>query len=127
MRRHAALLAEWAGEQRGLTDFRKHVAWYLKGFAVGSELRVALASVGSLAELDDLLAHLDGDQPYPESVLGRPPRARHRCATGCPIRKVGSPSGAAAPYRSRQNWLTQGGSSWQRPPMRRWRRSASPA
>ena len=29
---------EWAGsEQWGVTDFRKHVAWYLKGFAVGSE------------------------------------------------------------------------------------------
>jgi len=72
MRRHAELLAQWMGEQRGVTDFRKHVAWYLKGFAVGSELRGALASASSLAELDDLLATLDVDQPFPPEVVGRP-------------------------------------------------------
>ena len=38
-----------------MRDFRKHVAWYLKGFPVGSEIRRALAMVSSLAELDDLL------------------------------------------------------------------------
>src|SRR5206468_11781452 len=43
MRRHAELLADWLGEQHGVTDFRKHVAWYLKGFAVGGELRRAMA------------------------------------------------------------------------------------
>jgi nifR3 family TIM-barrel protein len=72
MRRHAELLAEWIGEERGVTDFRKHVAWYLKGFTVGSELRVAMASASSLAELDDLLAQLDLGQPFPPAVLGRP-------------------------------------------------------
>ena len=72
MRRHAGLLADWQGEQRGVTEFRKHVAWYLKGFAVGSELRVAMASASSLAELEDLLGHLDPAQPYPEAVIGRP-------------------------------------------------------
>ena len=29
----------WATERDGCTDFRKHVAWYLKGFPVGGELR----------------------------------------------------------------------------------------
>ncbi len=73
MRRHAELLAEWIGdEERGVTDFRKHVAWYLKGFSVGSELRAALASASSLAELDDLLGTLDVDQPFPEAVVGQP-------------------------------------------------------
>jgi nifR3 family TIM-barrel protein len=72
MRRHAELLADWLGEERGVTDFRKHVAWYLKGFAVGGELRRAMASASSLGELDDRLAALDVDQPYPESVLGQP-------------------------------------------------------
>ena len=33
MRRHAELLAELMGEERGCTEFRKHVSWYLKGFA----------------------------------------------------------------------------------------------
>jgi nifR3 family TIM-barrel protein len=72
MRRHAGLLADWIGENRGVTDFRKHVAWYLKGFAVGSDLRRALASASTLTELDDLLAELDSHQPFPDTVLGRP-------------------------------------------------------
>jgi nifR3 family TIM-barrel protein len=72
MRRHAELLADWLGEQHGVTDFRKHVAWYLKGFAVGGELRRAMAMASSLAELDDLFGKLDLDQPFPESVVGQP-------------------------------------------------------
>jgi nifR3 family TIM-barrel protein len=55
MRRHAQLLAEWLGEPYGVTDFRKHVAWYLKGFAVGGPARRAMAQASSLAELDDHL------------------------------------------------------------------------
>jgi tRNA-dihydrouridine synthase len=72
MRRHAELLAEWLGEERGVVDFRKHVAWYLKGFAVGSGPRRAMATSSSLAELDEHLAGLDLAQPFPESVLGQP-------------------------------------------------------
>jgi nifR3 family TIM-barrel protein len=72
MRRHAGLLAEWLGEQRGVVDFRKHVAWYLKGFSVGSGLRQAMATSSSLAELDEHLAALEPDQPFPECVLGQP-------------------------------------------------------
>ncbi|OLE25695.1 MAG: tRNA dihydrouridine synthase DusB [Actinobacteria bacterium 13_1_20CM_3_71_11] len=73
MRRHAVLLAGWLGsEEAGCTDFRKHVAWYLKGFPVGSSLRRALAMASSLAELDDLLGKLDADTPYPLEVLGQP-------------------------------------------------------
>jgi nifR3 family TIM-barrel protein len=72
MRRHAELLAEWLGEDRGLPEFRKHVAWYLKGFAVGSEVRAQLGQVSTLVQLDDLLAHLDPVQPFPEDVIGKP-------------------------------------------------------
>ena len=64
-----------------MIDFRKHVAWYLKGFSVGSELRGALAQASSLAELDDLLARLDLDQPFPDAVLGQP-RGRTTGARG---------------------------------------------
>jgi nifR3 family TIM-barrel protein len=71
MHRHAELLVDWMGE-RGVADFRKHVAWYLKGFAVGSELRSAMARASTLAELDDLLGELDPDQPFPQAVLGQP-------------------------------------------------------
>ena len=72
MHRHAELLGDWLGEQRGVTEFRKHVAWYLKGFSVGGTARRALALSSSLAELDDLLAGLDPNEPFPEDVLGRP-------------------------------------------------------
>jgi len=82
MRRHAELLAEWAGEEHGLPDFRKHVAWYLKGFAVGGDLRAALASVSTLMELDDLLGTLELDQAFPESVVGLP---RGRTTSARPV------------------------------------------
>jgi nifR3 family TIM-barrel protein len=72
MRRHAELLAELMGEERGLRDMRKHMAWYLKGFVVGQEVRAALGLVSSLAELDGLLAQLDPSQPFPESEIGVP-------------------------------------------------------
>ncbi|WP_326612320.1 tRNA dihydrouridine synthase DusB [Streptomyces scopuliridis] len=75
MRRHAELLGEWIGDEaRGVIDFRKHVAWYLKGFSVGSQLRKQLAITSSLAELDELMAGLDLDQPWPDGADG--PRGR---------------------------------------------------
>ncbi|MFI5954821.1 tRNA dihydrouridine synthase DusB [Cryptosporangium sp. NPDC051539] len=72
MRRHAELLAEWKGEAWGLPDFRKHVAWYLKGYPAGSALRRELAMVSTLAELDDLLARLDPSAPFPTTEIGEP-------------------------------------------------------
>ncbi|QIQ04919.1 tRNA dihydrouridine synthase DusB [Streptomyces liangshanensis] len=75
MLRHAELLGEWIGDEaRGVIDFRKHVAWYLKGFAVGSEMRRRLAISSSLAELGALLSELDLDQPWPDGADG--PRGR---------------------------------------------------
>lgn len=65
-RRHAELLVEFfEDEGRGCRDIRKHVAWYFKGYPVGGELRAQLATVSSLAEIDDLLATLDLEAPYP--------------------------------------------------------------
>ncbi|MGX6608266.1 tRNA dihydrouridine synthase DusB [Micromonosporaceae bacterium Da 78-11] len=73
MSRHATLLVDaLENERHGCADFRKHIAWYLKGFPVGGELRRSLAMVTSLAELDDLLGKLDADQPFPTSELGQP-------------------------------------------------------
>ncbi|WP_030882316.1 MULTISPECIES: tRNA dihydrouridine synthase DusB [Streptomyces] len=75
MVRHARLLGEWLGdENRGVIDFRKHVAWYTKGFSVGSEFRKRLAVAGSLAELRSLLDELDLDQEWPPGADG--PRGR---------------------------------------------------
>ncbi|MHB9861841.1 tRNA dihydrouridine synthase DusB [Streptomyces sp. YIM S03343] len=73
MVRHATLLGEWLGdESRGVIDFRKHVAWYLKGFAVGSEMRKSLAITSSLAELRAGLDELDLDQPWPTGAADGP-------------------------------------------------------
>jgi len=75
MVRHATLLGEWIGdESRGVIDFRKHVAWYLKGFAVGSEMRRRLAVTSTLEELRAGLDELDLDQPWPSGADG--PRGR---------------------------------------------------
>jgi nifR3 family TIM-barrel protein len=95
MRQHAELLADWLGPERGVIDFRKHVAWYLKGFAVGSEIRQALATSSSLTELDVHLARLDPSQPFPAEVLGLP-----RGRTGSP-RPVALPDGWLADRVSR--------------------------
>jgi len=66
LRRHAELMVATFGEEsKALRELRKHVAWYLKGYVVGGDLRGRLAMVSTLAELDDLLALLDADQPYP--------------------------------------------------------------
>jgi nifR3 family TIM-barrel protein len=65
-RRHAELLVEFFDDEgRGCRDIRKHVAWYFKGYPVGGDTRARLATVSSLAEIDDLLATLDLDAPYP--------------------------------------------------------------
>ncbi|WP_116215652.1 tRNA dihydrouridine synthase DusB [Streptomyces olivoreticuli] len=75
MVRHAELLGEWLeSEERGVIDFRKHVAWYTKGFSVGSDLRKKLAVSSSLDELSALLSEVDGDQAWPIGADG--PRGR---------------------------------------------------
>jgi nifR3 family TIM-barrel protein len=88
MRRHAELLSEHMGEERGCTEFRKHVSWYLKGFRAGGELRHSLALVDSLAALDRLLEVLDPDEPFPVSELGTP-----RGRQGSPRGRVVLPEG----------------------------------
>ena len=88
MRRHAELLSEHMGEERGCKEFRKHVTWYLKGFPAGGDLRHQLALVDSLAALDDLLASLDDTAPFPERELGTP-----RGRQGAPRKKVVLPEG----------------------------------
>ncbi|MCY4725866.1 tRNA dihydrouridine synthase DusB [Nocardioides sp. STR2] len=88
MRRHAELLSEHMGEERGCKEFRKHITWYLKGFPAGGELRHQLALVDSLVSLDELLAGLDDTAPFPERELGTP-----RGRQGAPRKKVVLPDG----------------------------------
>ncbi|ASR38583.1 tRNA dihydrouridine synthase DusB [Prauserella marina] len=74
LRRHAELLVDHDGPGKAMRDLRKHMAWYFMGFPVGSELRRGFAMVSSMAELDDLIAQLDKDEPFPTDALG--PRGR---------------------------------------------------
>src|ERR1700739_3673712 len=89
VRRHGQLLAAHFGQDKGMRDIRKHIAWYLHGFPAGPELRRALAMVKTLDELDSLLDRLDGDVPFPDAATG--PRGRQ-----------GSPARVALP----DGWLT---------------------
>ncbi|SHE52171.1 tRNA dihydrouridine synthase DusB [Streptoalloteichus hindustanus] len=82
LRRHAELLVAHLGAERGVRDLRKHMAWYLRGFPVGSDLRHAFGLVSTLDELDDLLARLDHAAPFPKDAEG--PRGRQ----GSPARVV---------------------------------------
>ena len=89
IKRHAVLLCELYGEYKGIRDIRKHMAWYLKGFSVGNQLRTSLAMVESFENLDFLLAKLDINQAFPEVVVDKP-RGR-----------VGSQKKVSLPH----NWL----------------------
>jgi nifR3 family TIM-barrel protein len=75
-KRHTELLVEYfENEEHACRDIRKHVAWYFKGYPVGGEFRARLAQVQSLNHMDEILAELDRDQPYPgEEAEG--PRGR---------------------------------------------------
>lgn len=73
MRRHAELLVDFfEDESRGCRDFRKHVAWYMKGYGVGGDTRRDLATVESLAHLEELFEKLDPTLPYPEAAAEAP-------------------------------------------------------
>jgi nifR3 family TIM-barrel protein len=89
VRRHGELLIAHFGEDKGMRDIRKHVAWYLHGFPAGSDLRRALALVKTFDELDALLDRLDGTVPFPDAATG--PRGRQ-----------GSPARVALP----EGWLS---------------------
>ena len=87
--RHGELLAAHFGEDKGMRDIRKHIAWYLHGFPAGADLRRALALVKTLTELRTLLNGLDPDIDFPTAAMG--PRGRQ-----------GSPAAVALP----EGWLT---------------------
>ena len=88
VRRHAELLVMLFGEVAGLTDLRKHMAWYFKGFPVGGEIRRRLGMVSTLTELDGLLGQVDPDVAFPAGELGLP-----RGRQGTPRDKVALPDG----------------------------------
>ncbi|GAB3740476.1 tRNA dihydrouridine synthase DusB [Microlunatus parietis] len=88
VRRHAELLAGLSNERHGLTDLRKHMAWYFKGFPVGSEIRRQLGLITSFDDLDRALGQLDPDLEFPVGELGLP-----RGRQGSPRDRVALPEG----------------------------------
>jgi len=78
VRRHGVLLTDHFGEDKGMRDIRKHVAWYLHGFPAGADVRRGLALVKTLRELDELLDGLDREVPFPPAAMG--PRGRQGSA-----------------------------------------------
>jgi nifR3 family TIM-barrel protein len=87
LRRHAQLLMQEMGPDRGIRDLRKHISWYLKGFPVGSLVRLDLGMVSSLQDLDDLIGLMDLNQRFPPGAEG--PRGRQ----GSPQHRVHLPHG----------------------------------
>lgn len=89
MVRHAELLVDFFGDEgHGCRDFRKHVAWYFKGYPVGGELRKQFALIDTLDQLRALADGLE-DAPWP-GAGAEGPRGRS-----------GSPKRAVLP----QGWL----------------------
>ncbi|MCB1293585.1 MAG: tRNA dihydrouridine synthase DusB, partial [Gordonia sp.] len=92
--RHCELLIahydhlEGGGEFKGCREIRKHVAWYLRGFPAGSEIRSRMSLVTTLDELRELVGALPADAPFPTD--GHGPRGRQ-----------GSPAKVALP----EGWL----------------------
>ena len=67
IRQHLDLILDWQGGEERLAHFRKHLAWYLKGYAVGSAVRAA-GQVGTAAEIHALLDSLDPSLEAPEGA-----------------------------------------------------------
>jgi nifR3 family TIM-barrel protein len=78
MSAHAAGLAEWFGEAPAMRMFRRHATWYVKGFHGSARLRSELVRITTLQDLDQALADIDADEPFPPSAM-RVPRGK---ATG---------------------------------------------
>ncbi len=97
LHRHAVLLTAHFGEDKGLRDMRKHIAWYLHGFPVGGELRRQLALVKTLGELDALLAQLDASIPFPATAAGARGRQGSPAAVTLPQGWLADPDDCAVP------------------------------
>lgn len=68
IRRHVDLIVEWTGSEDHMNHFRKHLAWYLKGYAVGPEMRRRAATITDVDDVRALIDELDPSLPAPEGV-----------------------------------------------------------
>ncbi len=69
MMKHARGLAAFMGEFPGMRAFRKHSAWYTKCFPGSAPLRDALMRVESLQQLEETIAVVDPQTPFPPAAV----------------------------------------------------------
>ncbi len=72
---HARLLSDFFGEKSAMRAFRRHATWYTKGFPESARLRGRLIQVNELSELEEVLAPLDPEVPFPPEAM-RVPRGK---------------------------------------------------
>ncbi len=75
MLEHARLLAKWFDEDYAMRGFRKHAAWYTKGFPQSKPLRRDLMRISSLENLVSVLGDIERETPFPPSAV-RVPRGK---------------------------------------------------
>ncbi|MCI1935113.1 MAG: tRNA dihydrouridine synthase DusB [Bifidobacteriaceae bacterium] len=79
--RHVHLLVDFydGDERMAVHDMRKHVAWYLKGFPVGGEVRRRFMESETIEDFRHVIDGLDATATLPPTVLNKP-RGRVRYA-----------------------------------------------
>ena len=90
MRRHAEMLVEFFGTANGMRQMRKWCAWYTTGFQHSAAARAALMRIGSLGEMDAILARLDPSEPFPLRTV------RHNRVKDNRVQRVTLPHGYLA-------------------------------
>ncbi len=98
VRRHGALLTDHFGEDKGMRDIRKHIAWYLHGFPAGADLRRGLALVRTLDQLDGLLDQLDRDVAFPAAGRGARGRQGSAASVTLPAGWLDDPDDCTVPF-----------------------------
>ena len=63
---HARILVDLFGEGQAMLSFRKHCGWYTRGFRSSARLRERLMRVQHLSELEEALAVIDREEPFPK-------------------------------------------------------------
>ena len=96
IRRHLDLALEWRqgsvahddlSDRYVVPAFRKHLAWYLKGYPVGAEVRRAAGQIGTT---DDVHALLDGLDPDAQAVVAAESVVRSHSSA---LKRVALPEG----------------------------------
>jgi nifR3 family TIM-barrel protein len=66
---HLRRLVGWFGESQAIPSFRRHLAWYTKGFALSRDIRVGMVQAQSLGELETVFGPADRTQTFPSSAM----------------------------------------------------------